>query len=154
MTGFDLFESTPTGSLGTIPERDRGRFIDKLMDLPPKVFEVLNLPRTGSYLRGLVKNYRLSEEKSAVVAFAVLRVAIGEKTLAQLASLLSTELKLPNDKAQKMAKEIEKDLFGPVMKELEEYWQKKGDKPEDKGARNILDLKQEKKPPAPPPMPM
>lgn len=51
----------------------------------------------------------------------MVQIFVGEKNFAQLPAMLSTELQLPNDKAQKMAAEIEKDVFGPVRGELDEF---------------------------------
>ena len=119
-----IFDSVPIGSLTGLPAEKRLKYTESVFQLPGKVRVMLFAPNTGAFTRGLVKGYGLAEEKSAVAALAVLRVAIGEKAVAQLPSLLSTELKLPNDKAQAMAREIEQDLFGPVRKELEEYWRR------------------------------
>ncbi|MFH1353860.1 MAG: hypothetical protein ABIH36_01105 [bacterium] len=150
----------PLGSVLTRPPLEQDQLIEKSFTLPRPVKSLFNAERTGAYIIGLAKAYRLSTDQAHSIALMILTVGLGEKTLAQLASLLSTELKLSNDKAQKMAREIEEDLFGPVMKELEEYWQRQKSGPPapeasagETGARNVLNLKEQKKPPAPPPMP-
>ncbi len=161
-----IFDSVPVGSLITLSPEERSRYVDLVFQLPEKARGLLFAPKTGAFTRGLVKGYNLPETRASVVALIVLRIAVGEKSAEQLPSLLSTELQLPNDKAQKMAREIEEDLFGPVMKELEQYWRRQKstpgpanekevttDKASEAGARNVLNLKEQKKPPAPPPMP-
>lgn len=171
MIDWQLYKSKPLGSVLTRPSTEQDRLIEKSFTLPRSVRNLFVSERTGAYIIGLAKAYKLSTDHAPVIAFIVLRIGFGDKVLAQLPSLLSTELKLPNDKAQKMAREIEEDLFGPVRKELEEYWRRQKSGPPvgrgslaggppapeasagETGARNVLDLKKERKPPAPPPMP-
>lgn len=163
MIDWQLYKSKPLGSVLTRPPVEQDRLIERSFTLPRSVKNLFVSEKTGAYIIGLAKAYKLSTGYAPVIAFIVLRVGFGDKTLAQLPSLLSTELKLPNDKAQAMAREIEQDLFGPVRKELEEYWRKGAGKmsplvPEamvgKAGARNVLNLKEQKRPPVPPPMPM
>jgi len=132
--------------------------LEEIEQLPPAVMKVMSAAETGAYIRGLIKSAGLPAEKTAPVAFNVLRVALGRKTLEQLPSLISTEAGLPNDKAQKMAREIEEDLLGPVKEELTKFWAQQKNKPareagtraEEAGARNVLNLKESPKPPTPP----
>lgn len=132
-------------------------------EVPKSVRGMITSPHSASFIRGLVKTYKLSPEKVPLIAYAVLQVALGEKTLAQLSSVLSTEVPLPNDKAQKIAKEIEEDLFAPIMSELTEYLERKksGIETASKkissssaslGVNNVLNLKDQRKAPTPPPM--
>lgn len=170
MIDWQLYKSKPLGSVLTRPLIEQDRLVERSFTLPRSVKNLFVSERTGAYIIGLAKAYELSTDHAPVIAFIVLRVGFGDKTLAHLPSLLSTELKLPNDKAQAMAREIEEDLFGPVRKELEEYWRKSkvGTPPfakatggesarqgqaGDAGARNVLNLKEQKQPPMPPPMP-
>lgn len=160
MVDWQLYKSKPLGSVLTRPSVEQDRLIERSFTLPRPVRNLFVLERTGAYIIGLAKAYKLSTDHAPVIAFTVLRVGFGDKTLAQLPSLLSTELKLPNDKAQAMAREIEEDLFGPVRKELEEYWRRQKSGPSapeasvsEAGARNVLNLKEQERPPQPPPMP-
>jgi hypothetical protein len=132
--------------------------------LPKSVRDMLASPQSASFIRGLTKAYKLSQEQGQTIAYAVLQVALGEKTVAQLSSVLSTEIPLPNDKAQKIAKEIEGDLFVPIMPELIKYLERKKSGVETAsektisssaslGVKNVLNLKDQKKAPPPPPMP-
>jgi len=162
--------SVPTGSLFGGPEAEARGYLLRLEELPKKVRVVLGDMKTGAFTRGLVKSYGLPEERSAPVAFDIMRIAMGTRSLASLPSLLSTNLRLPSDKAQKMAEEIERDLLAPIMPALQQYWtgQKKTNQQQAKGgrsrpspeamagqagAKNVLNLKDTNKPPAPPPMP-
>ena len=115
------FQTIPVSSLTTIKPADRAYYLTQLFSLEKKVQNVLFSEDTGAYVRGLSKSYNIDINLSPKIALTVLFIAIGEKTFAQLPAILSTELQLPNDKAQKMAAEIEKDLFGPVRGELDEF---------------------------------
>jgi len=163
MVDWQLYKSKPLGAVLTRPSTEQDRLIERSFTLPRSVKNLFISERTGAYIIGLAKAYELSTDHAPVIAFIVLRVGFGDNILAQLPSLLSTELKLPNDKAQKMAREIEEDLFGPVRKELEEYWRKNppssrqsgtlARQGSEGGVRNVLNLKEQKQPPMPPPMP-
>jgi hypothetical protein len=154
-----IFNSVPMGSLVTIPEGKRLFYIENISQLPRMTSAMIYSLNTGAFLRGLAKSYGLPEEKSSIIAFAVVQVAVNEISFTQLPSMLSTKLPLPNDKAQKMAREIEQDLFGPVRQELEAHWAtEKKEKPaaqaqakaEESGVNNVLNLKKESQPPVPP----
>lgn len=171
------------------------RICDLLEEMPKSIRDMLASAHSASFIRGLYKLYKLPPEQGQTIAYAVLQVALGEKTLAQLSGRLAAKLPLPEDSAQKMAAEIEQDLMRPVRKDLERYWQRRpssqptrkassfakassyakasDDKSDDQptlkelrpagksasrtgkynGARNVLDLKKEQRPPTPPPMP-
>jgi hypothetical protein len=173
MIQTDTFETIPAGSLILVNEHDRRLYIDEFYKLPQQVIEMLASPKTGAYIRGLAKNHHISPERCPVIAFSIFQVSTGEKNFAQLSALLSTELKIPNDKAQKLATEIEKELFAPISLELNRYLAKKklsdrsignkistspsasssAPKKESDGMNNILNLKEQKKPPQPPKIP-
>lgn len=166
------------GSLVTIPEEKRLHYIEAINASPKNVGDLLLSLNTGAYLRGLAKSFNVPEEKASVIAFAVVRVAVGELAFSQLAAALVTELSLPTDQAQSMAWEIEKDLFTPIKQELKEYWAKlknpsinpqnppqnpsppvppdKGDtggfKPASPTPPNLLNLKEQPRVPPPPPI--
>lgn len=148
-----VYESRPIGALLAIPENNALPFLNLIVETPKNVQQMLLSLRTGAYIRGLTKTFDVPLEKAPVIAFAVLRIAVGEKPLGQLGGILSAEVPLPNDKAQKMAQEIEKELFGPVMLEFNQYLAaKKAVKPGvmDKmrvAPQNVLNLKEPPKPP-------
>lgn len=119
------FKCTPAGSLLTASPEERELLLEQLGRLPEAIRIMLTSLGTGSYLRGLVKSVGLSVEQTPLVAFIVLQVATGEIPLAQLGSFFSSKLQVAIDIAQAMAKDIEKELFGPVMMELNQYLQAK-----------------------------
>jgi hypothetical protein len=158
---FDNYSSIPLGSLVTRSPEEEDVYIRLFQGLPDSMGKILKSQKTGAYSRGLTKSYGLVEEKSSMLSFIILQLAVGKKTLAQLPSLLSTELGLPNDKAQKMAEELEKDLLEPMMSEVGKGPEKEegavtakpGADTSSLGVNNVLNLKDQKKAPSPPPMP-
>jgi hypothetical protein len=121
---------------------------------------MVTAPKTGAYLEGEMRNFHLQLTDTPLLALAVLQISVGTKSLSQLASIISTDLKLPNDQAQKMSSEIERDLFAPIMLEYNQFIasQKKQTgtsiaSAQNSGAHNVLDLKTQPKPPLPPPIP-
>lgn len=175
-----VFQSTPLGSLQELPSEQRLPYLTLMENLPSHLKEIVSSGKTGAYLRGLAKSHQIQEQQIPILARIIFRTVVGDKTLAQLPALLSTELKIANDKAQKIAQEIERDLLAPVALELNQYLaqqkKKRGSmadklaeqpKPAMRGPHtapsrfprkpaappNILNLKDNKKPPAPPPIP-
>ena len=149
----------PIGSLVELSDQEREGYLGLVFTVPSGAREVLFSDKTSAFVRGLVKNYNIQEAGRQAISLAILKVVIGKISFVQLPSVLSTEAKLPNDQAQKIAKEIEADLLKPVRAELDEFWAKRNeDKPimeaekraAEGGARNVLNLKKEQKPPAPP----
>lgn len=143
---------------------ERWAEITELVDQTPRsILDMLAAPRTASFIRGLIKAYKLPPEKGQFVAYAVLQVALGEKAVPALASMLAAGVQLPLDKAKRMAAEIEKDLFEPIGKELTKYLagrrqiappgKQEGSTETSVDTNNVLDLTQGKRPPMPPPMP-
>ena len=122
------FESVPAGSLIVLPEDKIGPYVDRLMVIPKSVRAVAFSLKTGAYLGGLSKTYGIPENNVPLLSFLVLQILIGEKTFPQLSAMLSTDLKLPNDKAQKMAQEIERDLIVPIAGDLNRYLAEKNKK--------------------------
>lgn len=123
-TEFQQYASMPLGSLVTRSPEEEEPYLDKYLDAPKGLSQMLFSRNTGAFLRGLVKDFQMPLERTPEVAFQVLRVGVGEVPLAKLAETLAAELKIPNDKAQGMAKEIEAELFAPVMRELNEFLEK------------------------------
>ena len=154
----------PIGAGMTRGEKRWEEISELMNEVPKAVRNMIASPYTASSIRGLVKTYMLPPEKRQVIAYAVLQVALGEKTIAQLSSILSTEIPLPNDKAQNMAKELEEDLLAPIMPEIAKYLKRKNSginvAPKGTtssnpplGVNNVLNLKDQKRISAPPPMP-
>jgi len=155
---FDTFVAIPIGSLMLIDDVTRDQYIRRFYTLPPSVIDIASSPQTGAYLRGLTRVYNLALEQSSILAWTVFRMMIGDITLAQLSSTLSSELRLANDKAQAIAADIEKELFAPIMLEYNQSLrsQKAAAAPAlrpSAGAQNVLDLKQQaaNRPLQPPP---
>jgi len=156
MARLDNLKTIPVGSLLTLPQQESDPYFNEIAAMPVKLKTLMTSVNTGAFTRGLAKSYGLPEDKSSIIALGVLRVAVGEKKLEDLSSLLAAEVPLPLNTARKMAAEIEKDLFEPVGDELEQYWQEKKETRvplKTDNVSNVLDLKKEKKVPPPPPMP-
>jgi len=156
------FYSVPVGSLYQLDERERLKYLKLLINTPDKVRDLVFSSKTGSYIEGLSKSRGFGVEKSAVISFGVARVVAGDLKLADLAVYLSSAVPVAMDKAQEVALEIEQDLFAPIKDELDLYLKKnEREEPAKKaavrakegGAKNVLNLKEEKKLPVPPPMP-
>ena len=154
-----IYNSVPMGSLVTLPEDQRSNHINNILKLPKNASNILFSPATGAYIRGLTKSHNLPTEHAPIIALIIVRLVTREITIDQLPSIISTEVKTPNDKAQRIAKEIEEDLLGPIKEELEEFWnQQKQEEPVNEaeeratqgGANNVLNLKKEQSPPPPP----
>lgn len=118
----EIYTAIPTSSVIQLSREDVDYYIKEMNCLPDAIFRVMNSPNTGAFLHGLAGKAGNNEpQQAAILGFTVLQVSIGEVPLAQLAGAISTNLKLPNDKAQKLANEIEKEIFLPISGELQEY---------------------------------
>ena len=147
--GLD-YNSIPSGSVVTVSQAEGEQYVAGLFELPQIARQAMVSTRTGAFVRGLTKAYGLEQIKAPIIALSILKTGIGK---------IPGQLRLPNDKAQRMAREIEQDLFEPVRQELEAHWakQKKEEpgrqaqtKATEGGARNVLNLKMDKAPPKPP----
>lgn len=149
------YKSVPFGSILTLPDDNWQNYIPRILALPQSLQKLIFSSRTGAFIRGTVKTYNAPLEKSPFVAFAILQIFLGEKKLTQLASTLTTELSISPDTAGKIAREIEKELFAPIALEFGQYLSvtEKIPSPQAGGARNVLDLKTQNRPPVPPPIP-
>ncbi len=150
------YKSTPIGSLIIKSSEEAEGYTHRMEGMPPVLTKIIFSPNTGAYVRGLSRTYNISEEFQPYIAFAILEITVGEKTFAQLATILSSVLQLPSDEAQKMAIEIEHDIFGPVKNELQNFLnskkisstptaptvQKKGIVSPGAQVQNLLDLKE------------
>lgn len=140
---FFEFKTMPTGSILILKEFERLPYIAGIVAIPNGLYETLSSRATGSYIRGLTRTFNLPLDQAPVIALQILTIGTGQKPMAQLAGLLSSSLKLANDKAQEMARDIEKEIFGPVMLDLNAFIskQKQRSSMEPGGAQNVINLK-------------
>ncbi|MDA1168767.1 MAG: hypothetical protein O3A36_00320 [bacterium] len=118
---MDTFQLYPIGSILSRPEEATQGYLDIVSLLPQNIKDILAAPNSAAFVLGIVKSYNISEAQAPSIAFEILEVAIGKKTFAQLSGVFVAELGLAPDQAQKMALEIEKDIFGPIKGELDEF---------------------------------
>lgn len=145
------------GSLLTRPQEEEASYFQELRQLPAGVIDLVMSPKTGAYLRGLAKTYNVPVTAAPAISFEILQIGFGRQSLANLANNLMGAVKIPANAAQLMAKDIERDLFAPVLLELNQYVTQLKVKPyapqPASGLRNVLDLKSQKSVPPPLPMP-
>jgi hypothetical protein len=161
MDWYEDYISIPIGSLLTREVNKDDHYMQELVELPRGIINIILSPKTGAYIRGLVKAHNLRPEMASIISYSTLQICYGEKEIAQLPSILSTELKIPNDTAQQLSQDIEKELFAPVAIELNQYVTKKRQLRQSitsksrgpVGTQNVLDLKKQQQPPKPPPIP-
>lgn len=148
---FEL-ESIPIASIVSRPESEDEWFLSAVNKLPSQLKALASSEKTGAYIRGILKSYDIEQQKIPQFSFIIMQIIIGTKKLSDLGGLLSAELRIANDKAQKMAAELEHDLFAPVAGELNDYLAKRNREmkkienkatgnPRAAGATNVLDLK-------------
>lgn len=118
---MDSFHLLPVGSIYSREEHASLGYLDIIQNIPLPIKDMISSTETASYVRGLGRTYGIPEESQASISFAILEIAIGKKPFAQLSKTLSSELQLPNNEAQNMASEIERDIFGPIKRELSEF---------------------------------
>lgn len=160
---MDPLLTIPVGSIATLSTEQSLTYAKQLSAINSRsVRDMITSSKSGAFIRGLTKTYNVPLEQAPRIALMILQIALGEKSLPQLTNLLSVELQIPNTMAQKMAGEIEQELFAPIMLELNQYLtqqQKPATAPQQPsnlsagGARNVLDLKNKPQPPTPPPIP-
>lgn len=137
------------GAMAILDDARRAQLREKFSKTRGGVRQLLLSQESISFLRGLTRTHNLPEERVPKLALGVLYVALGEWPLSNLAAGLSSTMGLPNDVAQKAAAEIEKELFAPVMLELNEFLAKqRQDGPasaeataRQAGATNVINLK-------------
>lgn len=155
---IENYKTTPIGSLLIRERAEELQYINELPNLPPGLSRIVLSPKTGSFIKGLGKTHNLIQETIPHLAFLVLQVCFGEKTTVDLPNEVALIASISKEKAQLVAQEIERELFAPVMLELNEYAQKKKSVtlptvPHESGAPNVLDLKSQRPVPPPPPIP-
>jgi len=153
-----VFTSVPINAVMAIPADRRHDYRVSALETNGPIRQMIVSPRTGAYLRGLAKSHQLPEKTAVTIAFVVLQVAIGEVPIAKISGLLSSHLKLPNDQAQDLATELERDIFASLSLEIGKQAASKKQVDESSaqtdakaaGARNVLNLKRNSTPPTPP----
>lgn len=156
------FKTYPIGA-GMAQPAERWDQLSRLVDHTPQpLLDMVSSPQTAAFIRGVAKTYNLPAEQGITIAYAVLRVALGELKLPQLAQVVAKETGLAQTPATALAQEIEKELFVPVMTELSRVVQPPAPRTPPAspppntaagGARNVLDLKNKPNPPLPPAIP-
>lgn len=157
MVNLDNYKTIPIGSLLTVEESISDHYLEKLANLPKGLVTLVLSSTTGAFLKGVARTNNFEVSLVPSLAFAVLRVAMGDVALAQLGSVISSELKMANDKAQRIAQEIEKELFAPVMLELNQFLSRQKQQPKMPIAQapNVINLKNQSPTQRPtPPKPM
>ncbi len=161
MAELEVIKTYPIGSILTREESEDAQYLQKIKRLTPELRSFIASPKTSAFIRGLGKSYDVLPEKIPLIAFEVLQIAIGDRKTSQLIQDLSQELSLPLPEATQMAKEIE-ELFSPYMLSLNSANQEQSNSTthpletpnlQAGGARNVLDLKTQNRPPVPPPIP-
>jgi len=149
------YKTVPFGSLVLLPDDVWPGYIPRILALPKSLQQLLFSPRTGAYIRGLTKTYNIPLEKAPLIALNVLRICLGEKQTVQLTQVLATDLQTAPGITQKMALDLEKDLFASVALDLNRGATKATLPPPTNysGARNVLDLKKDNPPYPLPPRP-
>lgn len=152
----ETYTSVPVGSLIVLPREKASAYVERVARLPAPLRAILFDPKTGAFVRGLVKNAQLPAAKAQVVAFTLLRIGVGEIHLSQCAETLARELGMEMSKAQAMAREIERELLAPVLVHLSPSARSRNATPLSSAADlpNVLNLKEKRRPPAPPMPPL
>lgn len=147
---LDLYKTIPIGSLLILSEEEAQGALEAARSLPSNLKSLVISEKSGAYVRGLVRADGLPPQAAVRLALMILRVVIGEVLLSQLSSVIASDLRVGQDTAQAMAKDIEKELFGPVIMELNQYLQIKRaaetpTEPSERtvGGPNVLDLRQQ-----------
>ena len=147
-------------------------YLRRFSALPENLRELLTSPRTGAFLFGLMREKNVPISRFDRVMLSVIKVVFGDVGFSDLPFDLE-KAGITKDIGSNMSLEIEKDLFAPVVMELGKVQKqaerpagksenttspspslsRRGDqRPEHSGMSNVLDLKEKKYPPAPPPI--
>lgn len=146
-----VYQSVLINSLSLLSLDERAPYFSRLSTLPPSIRKIIFSPPNGAYVRGLTKIYNLPLEKAPYIALIILEVFLGIEDLPKLGSVFSSKLQMPNDQAQAMSKDVERELFVPVMIDFNHFLQALKSSPNlgSSGTQNIVNLK-ERKAPLPP----
>lgn len=148
------FRSGPVGSLAIVSDESRLGYFNRIFALQPKVRDMLYSGVTGAYLRGVARTYNVPSDQVPQLALLIVKIAVGEVRLAQLAAAVSVACNLATDKAQSVARDVERELFSPIMIDLGESLRNVQQVPTSPKPRlasppqNVINLKD--RPPAPP----
>lgn len=142
-TDLISLKTIPIASFLARPEAEDAIYQQKLSSLTPLLLTMVSSPRTGAYIRGLARQFNVQLETAQYISLTVIQICFGDVALSELATTLATRIGILPDQAQAMAKDIEKELFGPVMMELNQYLQAKRATDQQSAADdpNVLDLR-------------
>lgn len=147
-----FFDSVPIGSVASLSTEQRIVYLSAILSLPIEVATILFKPETGAFVRGLVKNYNLSDTAAVILALTIVRLFIGEIEASGLSARLSSELSIEKSQADAIASEIQKDTLYAVTKTT--TWRPTMEQKTSATVTsdNVLDLTKQAKPPSPPPL--
>jgi hypothetical protein len=134
------------GAMAVLDDVRRAQLREKFSKTTGGVRKLVLSQESIPFLRGLARTHNVPDDKVPKLALGVLYVALGEWPLSNLAAGLSSTMGIPNDVAQKVAAEIEKELFAPIMLEFNKFLEKQRqpkaeEKAKQAGATNVIDLK-------------
>lgn len=131
----------------------RSSAVQQLFQLPDTVFGMVTSLKTGAYLKRVAKDHELNEQQLQALSKSVLDIALGNLAPTQHAPTIAKELKVSTDMAHKLSSTLEKDLFAPIALDLNKPRRQQStptsDNPPPKPP-NVLNLKDQQSPPAPP----
>ncbi len=138
-----VFNSVPANAMIVVESDKRLAYIEAFSLLPLSIQRLLMSEATGAYIRGLTKVYNLPLEQASAISLIILEVFIGYKELAKLGVVFSSQLGTPNDVAQTLAHDVEKELFAPVMMDFNQFLTTRKQQPKQMpgGAQNVINLK-------------
>lgn len=160
---ISAYKSTPIGSLHRISDEERLPYIETILETPENVQRIIFSANTGAFFRGICKQFQLAPEIAEEIAFLFTLICIGKIEFHQFAVQLSSRLRISLNQANQISQEIEKEIIAPVSLELNQYLSKrkqqkntlvKTQSTTTLGApSNLLNLKDNRKPPRPPSIP-
>jgi len=112
-----IFSIPIHSTIKTVDEEKRLHYLRQALTAPVDIRRLVFSPRTGAYIRGLTKEMRVPEEQTAQVAFLVLQVVLKEIAPQDLAPEITRQLGVNTQVAQRIAADIEKELFAPTHAE-------------------------------------
>jgi hypothetical protein len=121
MPDFVAYKSIPVGSLVDRSVEEEAYYLDKVVQMPSSVISMIMSPKTGAFLRGVLKSHGMDYKKCPLLAFAVLRFVSGDLSLNNLSVVISRDLGASSVISKKMVREIEHDLLAPIMHDLSNY---------------------------------
>lgn len=119
---MNTFHLTPIGSMYAFPPERSIGYLDIIITLPKPIKNLISNATIPSYITGISKNNQISEELQPIIAFTILRIAIGKIKISEFTNTLTNELGVNIEIAQEIASEIDQDLFAPIQSDLDAFW--------------------------------